>query len=232
MPMQRLFVIAPSVARLIRKEREGERVIEGYFPDHAHRRTFVQITETGSSLILEAGDGTSEERADLPLAHAQALHAVSQGQVEYVRTRLSIGSHEIQALHVVRPGPFDLVAIANAPGDGQDFPPLPWFGPEVSAEPAYQRRRLALEGVPDARDVDVTNGALNHLLDLLEDRFSTWPGPHETRVSDASAADVTPRPKAPLPEVEPQVDEEINELGIEDEVIRELARSLQPRRSG
>jgi hypothetical protein len=32
--------------------------------------------------------------------------------------------------------------------------------------------------------------------------------------------------------VEPQVDEEINELGIEDEVIRELARSLQPRRSG
>jgi hypothetical protein len=81
-PMQRLFIIAPSVARMIRKERGGERVIKGYFPDHAHRSTLVQIEETRSSLILEAGDGMSEERAGLPLAHAQALLAVSQGQIE------------------------------------------------------------------------------------------------------------------------------------------------------
>jgi hypothetical protein len=32
MPMQRLFIIAPSLARLIRKERGSERVQEGYFP--------------------------------------------------------------------------------------------------------------------------------------------------------------------------------------------------------
>ena len=55
MPQHRLFIIAPSLARLIQKERGGERVIEGYFPDHAHRSTFVQIEETRSSLILEAG---------------------------------------------------------------------------------------------------------------------------------------------------------------------------------
>ncbi len=77
--------------------------------------------------------------------------------------------------------------------------------------------------------MDVTNGALNHLLDLLEDRLTTWPGPHDALISDASAADVTPRPKAPLPEREPEVDEEIDDLHIEDAVIRELARSLQPR---
>jgi hypothetical protein len=114
----------------------------------------------------------------------------------------------------------------------EDFHPLPWFGPEVSAEPAYQRRRLALKGAPEALEVDVTNGALNSLLDLLEDRFSTWPGPHEATISDSSAADVTPRLKAPVPELEPEVDEEIDDLHIEDAVIRELARSLQPRRSG
>ena len=96
-----------------------------------------------------------------------------------MRTRLSIGSHEIQALHFVRPGPLDLVAITNAPEDGQDLPPLPWFGPEVSAEPAYQRRRLALDGAPEASEVDVTNAALNSLLDLLEDRFTTWPQPQQ-----------------------------------------------------
>jgi hypothetical protein len=48
-------------------------------------------------------------------------------------------------------------------------------------------------------------------------------------IPDASAADVTPRLKAPVPEPEPEVDEEIGDLHIEDAVIRELARSLQPR---
>jgi len=189
----------------------------------------VQIEEARSSLILEAGDGTSEERADLPLAHAPALLAVSQGQVEYQRIRLSISSHEIQVFHFIRPAPLDLVAVAVPWEDEQDFHSLPWFSLEVSAEPAYQRRRLALEGAPDTRDVDVTNGALNSLLDLFEDRFSTWPGPHETMISDASAADVTSRSKASVLEPEPEEDEEIDDLHIKDAVIRELARSLQPR---
>jgi hypothetical protein len=228
-PIQRLFIIAPSLARLIRKERGGEPVVEGYFPDQPHRSTFVQIEEARSSLILEAdGDEASEERADLPLAHAQALLAVAQSQVEYLCTRLAIGSTEIQVLHFVRPAPLDLVAVAVPPEYEQAFHPLPWFGPEVSAEPAYRRRRLALAGVPDARDVDVTNGALNSLLDLLEDRFSMWPGPREATIPDASVADVTPRLKDPGSEPEPEVDEEIDGLHIDDEVIRELARSLQP----
>ncbi|MFC1459297.1 hypothetical protein ACETIH_21835 [Microvirga arabica] len=138
MGTQRLFIIAPSLARLIRQETGGERVIEGYFPDQPHRRTYVQVEETRGSLFLEdAGETAHEERAELPLAHAQVLLAVSQGQVEHVRTRLSIGSHEIQVFHVVRPGAFDLMAIAKAPEDGREVPPLPWFGPEVNPDPGY-----------------------------------------------------------------------------------------------
>ena len=164
-----------------------------------------------------------------PPAHAQALLAVSQSQVEYLRTRLSVGSYEIQVLHFVRPGPLDLVEVAVPSEDEQDFHPLPWFGPEVSAEPAYQRRRLALTGAPDARDVDVTNAALNHLLDLLEDRLTTWPGPHEPAIPGASAADAPSHSKAAVSDPEPEGDEPSDDLHIEDEVIRELARSLQPR---
>jgi hypothetical protein len=227
---QRLFIIAPSLARLIRKEREGERVIEGYFPDRSQRSTYVQIEETRSSLILEAeGDRAPEEQADLPPAHTQALLAVSQGQVEYVRTKLSIGSYEIQVLHFVRPGPLDLVVLTNAPEDGQDVPPLPWFGPEVSTEPAYQRRRLALDGALGAPEVEFTNAALNSLLDLLEDRITTWPQPQQPNEPDAQAADASPTPDAPASAPQTEADEEIDDLGIEDAVIRELARSLQPR---
>jgi hypothetical protein len=229
-PLHRLFIIAPSVARLIRKERGGERVIEGYFPNQPQRRTYVQIEETGSSLILEAdGDRVPEERADLPYAHAEALMAVSQGQVEYLRTRLSIGSHEIQALHVVRPVPLDLVAMARTLGDEQGQFPLAWFGPEVSAEAAYQSRRLALEGAPDTRDVEVTNGALNNLLDLLEDRVSTWPGPRQFEEPDTPAAEAPLPSDAPVPVPQAEANEEIDDLGIEDAVIRELARALRPR---
>lgn len=229
MDTHRLFIIAPSLARLIRKERGGERVIEGYFPDQTRHSTYVQIEESRSSLILEAGEGAaSEEQTDLPLAHAQALLAVSQGQVEYLRTRLSSGSHEIQALHFVGPGTLDLVVV-SAPKDGQDTPPLSWFGPEVSADPAYQRRRLALDGHPDTPEVDVSNAALNSLLDLVEDRFTTWPVQGQAAEPDAPAVDVSPRAESPA-NPDSKADEEIEDLGIEDAVIRELARSLQPRR--
>jgi hypothetical protein len=68
-----------------------------------------------------------------------------------VRTKLSISSHEIQALHFVRPVALDLVAIAGAPEDRQDLPPVPWFGPEVSIEPASQRRRLSSDSVASQR---------------------------------------------------------------------------------
>jgi CYTH domain-containing protein len=231
--MQRLFIIAPSLARLIQRERGGEHVIEGYFPDQPQRRTYVQVEETHSSLILEAeGDGAPEERADLPLAQAQTLLAVSQGQVEYMRSRLSIGSYEIQALHFIEPGPLDLVVVAVPSQDEQDLPPLPWFGPEVSAEPAYQRRRLAFDGAPEASEVDVTNAALYSLLDLLEDRFTTWPRLHEAEIPEAPMAAGPRSSDTPVPAPEAEADEEIDDLGIEDEVIRELARALQPRRSG
>jgi hypothetical protein len=97
--------------------------------------------------------------------------AVSYGQIEYVRTTLSIGSREIQTLHFIRPGPLDLVAVASAP-DENDYPPVRWLGrrsapsPPTSAASGARRRSGGCE-------VDVTNAALNSLLDLLEDR--SWP---------------------------------------------------------
>jgi hypothetical protein len=153
-------------------------------------------------------------------------------QVESVRTKLSISSHEFQALHFIRPVALDLVAIAGAPEDEQDLPPLPWFGPEVSIEPAYQRRGLALDGAPDAPEVDATNAALNSLLDLLEDRFTTWPVQVQAEEPGAPAADVSLASDAPVPAPETEADAEVDHLGIEDAVIRELARALQSRRCG
>jgi hypothetical protein len=87
------------------------------------------------------------------------------------------------------------------------------LGPEVSAKPAYQRRRLALDGAPE---------------DLLEDR--SWPVQGQAGEPDAPTVGVPVTLHAPVPEPVTEADEEIDDLGIEDAVIRELARALQPRR--
>src|SRR4028119_1896204 len=98
MTMLRQFLIAPSLARLIQRERGGERVVEGYFPDRPHHSIFVRVEEDRSSLILspQGIEGSSEERTDIPLSQAQALRAVAPGQVGYVRTSLSLGSRQLQ----------------------------------------------------------------------------------------------------------------------------------------
>jgi hypothetical protein len=225
-PAHRLFRIAPALARLIQKERGGDRVREGYFPSQPHGSTYVQVEDTRSTLILEPEqpDG-AEARADLPVVQGQALLAVTQGQVEYGRTRLVIGSQEIHLRHFMVPGPLDLIAVPEAPADLQ---PLPWFGPEVTSDPAFQHRSLALVGLPDTPEVELTNAALHSLLDALENKVAKWPRIGEPPASPGEDEAQRARPLGPVTYAD--ADEDDDHLDLEDAVLRELARSLKPRR--
>ncbi|QFU17640.1 hypothetical protein [Microvirga thermotolerans] len=187
-----------------------------------------------------------EERTAVPRSHAEALLDVTPGKVDYVRTDLSIGSREIQVYRFVTPGPLDLIVVEFDDSDEpKDFRPLPWFGPEVTAEVAYQNRAIALNGLPPALDVPLSNAALNSLLDTLENRFSSsrqfsYAQPSspveapEPRRRPGNAVEKQPapqnvpaqKPAQPGPAEGPSRDE-LN-LDIEDSVIRELARSLRP----
>ncbi len=232
MTMLRQFLMAPSLARLIQRERGGERVVEGYFPDRPHHSISVQVEEDSSSLILSPDgiEGSPEERGGIPTSQAQALLAVASGQVIYVRTSLLLGSHQIHLQQVTEPGPLCLLSVEIPQQKAEEFQPLSWFGPEVSGERAYLRRRIALEGLPQAPEVDLTEGALNSVLDLLENGFAAWP------LRDQAAAPEEPvaRPPAAASPSEPvpagDDDQDTDDLGIENDVIRELARSLRPQR--
>src|SRR3712207_5302706 len=105
MTMLRQFLIAPSLARLIQRERGGERVVDGYFPDRPHHSIYVQVEEDRGSLILssDGAPGSPEERTGVPTSQAQALLAVASGQVAYVRTSLLLGSHQIRLQQVTTP---------------------------------------------------------------------------------------------------------------------------------
>jgi CYTH domain-containing protein len=232
MTMLRQFLMAPSLARLIQRERGGERVVEGYFPDRPHHSIYVQVEEDSSSLILspQGIEGSPEERASIPPSQAQALLAVASGQVTYVRTSLLLGSHQIHLQQFTEPGPLCLLLVEVLQHETAEFQPLSWFGPDVSGERAYLRRRIALEGLLPAPEVDLTEGALNSVLDLLENGFTAWP------LRDQAAAQEEPDARLPGavspsdPVSAGDDDQDTDDLGIENDVIRELARSLRPQR--
>ena len=111
MATQRHFLIAPSLARLIQRERGGERVVEGYFPDRPHHSIYVQVEEARSSLILSSHsiEGSPEEGTSIPTSQAQALLAMASGQVTYVQTSLLLGSRQIHFQQFTEPGPLCLL---------------------------------------------------------------------------------------------------------------------------
>jgi CYTH domain-containing protein len=249
----RRYLIASSLARLIRKERGGNRLTEGHFPNQADRSSFVVIDgDKGSLVLVTSGGGAPvEERTDVPRTHAEALLDVTPGKVDYVRSALSIGAREVRVDRFVTPGPLDLITVDfDKEEDSRDFRPLPWFGPEVTGEAGYQNRAIALEGLPPALDVPLSNAALNTLLDTLEGRlgasrsYAPQKNPRDSEqaeqrrsaapASEGPAARQTPAPKAeaapPSESDHSEDDRDGLNLNIEDNVIRELARSLRPQR--
>ncbi|WP_262027264.1 hypothetical protein [Microvirga sp. Mcv34] len=258
MVTSRRYLIASSLARLIRKERGGNRVTEGHFPNQADRSSFVVVEgDKGSLVLLHSGpNGPIEERTEVPRAHAEALLDVTPGKLDYLLTHLTVGTRDIQIVRFVTPGPLDLISVPfESEEEARDFRPLSWFGADVTTEVAYQNRSIALEGAPQAPDVPMSNAALNSLLDTLENRYSAPRGytPHAPAQAGAGQQRNAP-PSAPAqgPEraAQPQRgvlsrpaatadvdlgddetgdDNDLN-LNIEDNVIRELARSLRPQR--
>lgn len=255
MATSRRYLIASSLARLIRKEKGGNRVTEGHFPSQADRNSFVVVEgEKGSLVLVHPGaSGPVEERTEVPRTHAEALLDVTPGKIDYLLTHLTVGTRDINVIRLVTPGPLDLISVTfESEEEARDFRPVSWFGPDVTNEAAYQNRTIALEGLPQMPDVPISNAALNSLLDTLENRYGGTRGfvpqphmrsPEDVGVVQRSAAPApaneratpdraeTPSKSEPVTSTEVErVEDENSDLSIEDNVIRELARSLRPQR--
>ena len=148
MAMQRHFLISPSFARLIQRDRGTTgRIIEGHFPSTPGRRQLVRI-EQGRSLLILLTQGEngqfSEEPVEVPLSHAEALMNVAAGMITFDRTALPPGGHSEAYLdRFIMPEGLDILT-ATIPANRHMFAPLPWFGLEVTDEPAFGARDLAL----------------------------------------------------------------------------------------
>lgn len=172
MATQRHFLIAPSLARLIQRDRGTTgRIVEGHFRSRPDRRQLVRVEQGRSLLILlaqhESGQFT-EEQVDVPPPHAQALLDVAAGMIVFDRTALSLGG-DIEAIldRFITPEGLDILTVI-IPRDPHAFAPLPWFGLEVTDEPAFAATGLALGGAPRIDPMEPSDAALNALLDALE----------------------------------------------------------------
>ncbi|MEH3062702.1 MAG: hypothetical protein PGN33_08045 [Methylobacterium radiotolerans] len=171
----RRFLVAPSLVRLIRKERGGARITEGHFAPQGGRASYVRVDGQVCQLVLvnKGPDGVPvEERTDVPRAHGDALLDVCPGKAAYDRTTLNAGGREIAIDRYVTPGSLDLISVTfDDDGEAAGFHAPSWFGREVSSEPAFERAALAIQGVPAAEEVALSNAALDAVLDLIEPRF-------------------------------------------------------------
>ena len=173
MRITRRFLLAPSLARLIEKERAGYSVTEGYFADRPDRSTYVRVEKGRGTLVLVTGGvgEAMEEPTEMPRAHAEALLDLAAGRVGYRRIPLSLGTDTAQVSRFMTPGALDLISIAfEREEHARAFQPLPWFGPEVTTESSYHTRSISLAGLPDIPEVEPSDAALHRLLDTLENR--------------------------------------------------------------
>jgi hypothetical protein len=172
-------------------------------------------------LVSHPPAGPLEDAVEIPPLQAEAqLLEMTAGRTEHLSLSVTIGSHTATTQRFVVLGRLDLVSMAfkhdKAAGK---FQPPAWFGPEVTDDPSYRPRSIALSGLPSGPAAEVTNAALHSLLDAIDDRDrETQPQP--TPVARAY--------EACEPAFTSETEQDLDGLNIEDSVIRELARSLQP----
>src|SRR3954468_6933906 len=108
MTVVRRFLIASSLARLVLRERDSTEITEGHFAAQPGRSSHVVIEGERCHLVLvtEAqGAAATEERTEVPLAHAEALLDVCSGRVSLKRSRVAIGGgREALVDHLIHPG--------------------------------------------------------------------------------------------------------------------------------
>ncbi len=175
MAVERRFLIASSLARLIQRESQAtSRIVEGHFPPHPERFQLVRVERERAMLILaqrqEDGRG-AEEQAEIPHAHAEALIDVAAGAVAFDRMVVVLpGEGRALLNRVMLPRGIDVLTTVMEDGAEVGFPE--WFGPEVTGRPEYETSTLAVQGLLALEEVPITNSGLEALLDLLEGRLA------------------------------------------------------------
>lgn len=215
----RVFVVAPSVARLIRREWGSTGAVEAYMPTRSNDNTHVVIEGAEGRLVLvtrAAGEAAFEEITRVPHAQAVALLDVAAGQLEVERTPVPLDGCECVIERLVKDGASIDVAVVSGHDEGDIAVPA-WFGREIKADRSYLGRTFALEGLP-AIDAPVTDIEIDAVLDMLDGRSAV-----PAEAEPATLVSVPAEEQAPVAEEVAPV------RAAAEEISRVLSRTLTKR---
>jgi adenylate cyclase len=151
--IERKFLLdgLPATLRFAR----GEQIRQGYLALDGDTEVRLRTGSKAPALTIKAGRGEVRTEVELPVQgrDAQALWDLTEGRrLEKTRRRMRIDAAEaevdeyggdLQGLVVVE------VEFADEDA-ARAFQAPPWFGRELTGEPAYANRSLACDGLPSA----------------------------------------------------------------------------------
>jgi CYTH domain-containing protein len=152
--IERKFLLSelPPTLRLAR----GEAIKQGYLALDGDTEVRVRTGSAPPRLTVKSGRGEVRTEVELPVegGDAQALWDLTEGRrVEKTRRLMRIDGVDAEVDEYT--GDLAGLVVAEVEFDDEQaaraFTPPPWFGPELTGEPAYANRSLACDGLPQAR---------------------------------------------------------------------------------
>jgi adenylate cyclase len=128
-------------------------ILQGYLAIDGDTEVRVRRTPAGSTLTIKHGSGEVRIEEELELAgrQADALWELTEGRrLQKVRRVMRVDGHDVDVDEYS--GGLDGLVVAEIEfideASAQAFQAPPWFGREVTGDPAYANRNLSMFGLP------------------------------------------------------------------------------------
>ena len=165
----RRFLIAPGIARLLRRNLPAAPVTEGHFAAGSDRSIHVHVEHDQFLLVLRTGAQEAGDENVLAITrdHADALVDASKGTISYELSRMELESGHTALVHVFsEPSSLTLVEVQfRDRSEAESFEAPLWFGTDVSE---CDNQTIALHQLSLVTDIPIANDIVEAALDALE----------------------------------------------------------------
>lgn len=169
MSVTRRFLIAPSLARLIRRSQGATGMAEAHMATAPERHVHVHIADDEAHLVLTTAETGEAEWFPLPASQAEALAEAAAGRVAYERSEVVVEGATMRIDSFTVPGPLDVVEVLLADAAAAEaFAPPAWLGPEITHEKNCDTRSIALHSLSLATEMPISDAVVEAVLDMLD----------------------------------------------------------------
>ena len=149
--IERKFLLGELPAALAFARRRA--ILQGYLAIDGDTEVRIRRTPAGSTLTIKHGSGEVRVEEELALAERQAtaLWELTEGRrLQKARRIMRVDGLDIEVDEYA--GALDGLVVAEVEfideASSQAFDPPAWFGRELTGDPAYANRNLAMFGLP------------------------------------------------------------------------------------